>query len=73
MKKGYNKSTALLLATRIEVVDDVSQVSQIGSMLEEVHFLRMEKEQGEISLVSDNTAQDTERSEPLPDQEDFFL
>jgi len=52
-----------------------SQVSQIGSVLEEpVIVMEEEKEKEcEISLVSDSITSDTEMSEPPTYQEDFFV
>ena len=50
-KKDMGKSTALLPATRIQVGDEESQVSQIGSVLEVPRVVGMEEEESEISLV----------------------
>jgi hypothetical protein len=39
-----SESTATFPGTRIQVADDEGQVSQIGSVLEELQTLRMEEE-----------------------------
>ena len=67
------KSTASVAATRTQVTDEESQVSQIGSVVEKQDVARMEEEESEISLVSDTVTQDTEMSEPPTNQEDFFV
>ena len=72
-EKNMSKSTALLPATRIQVAGDQSQVSRIGSVPVEPQVARMEEGEGEISLVSDITTQDTEMSQPPTYQEDFFV
>jgi len=64
-KKDMGKFTALVRATRTQVTDEESQVSQIGSVVEEPQVVRMEEEESEISLVSHTVTQDTEMSEPL--------
>ena len=66
------KSTALVPATRTQATDEESQVSQIGSVVEEPQVVRMEEE-SEILLVSHTLTQDTEMSEPPTNQEDFFV
>jgi hypothetical protein len=66
------KSTALVPATRTQATDEESQVSQIGSVVEEPQVVRMEEE-SEMSLVSDTVTRDTEMSEPPTNQEDFFV
>jgi len=71
-KKDMGKSTALVPATRTQVTDEESQVSQIGSVVEEPQAVRMEEEEDEISLFPDTVTQDTEMSEPPSNQEDFF-
>ena len=68
-KKDMSKSTDSLPATRIQVPDNESQVSQIESVLEKQQLVRIEEEEeeeeeDEISLVSDTVTQDTEMSEP---------
>jgi len=67
------KSASLVPATRAKVTDEESQVSQIGSVVEEPQVVRMKEEESEISLVSDTVTQDTEMSEPPSNQEDFFV
>ena len=67
------KSTALVPATRAKVTDEESQVSQIGSVVEEPQVVRMKEEESEISLVFDTVTQDTEMSEPPSNQENFFV
>ena len=56
-KKDMGKSTSSVRATRIQVTDDESQVSQIGSVVEEPEVVRMEAEKSKISLVSDTGTQ----------------
>ena len=51
-KKDMGKSTALVPASRTQVTDEESVVSQIGSVLEEPLAVRMKEKEGEISLVS---------------------
>jgi hypothetical protein len=46
-EKHMGKSAALLSATRIQVSDDESQVSQVGSVVEEPQIVRMEEEERE--------------------------
>jgi hypothetical protein len=70
-RKHMSESSALLPPTRIPVADESSQVSQVGSIPEEPQILRMEKEEAEISLVSDTLTQDTEMSKPHSNQDDF--
>ena len=71
-KKDMGKSTALVPATRTQVTDEESQVSQSGSVVEEPQAVRMEEEESEISLFPDTITQDIEMSEPASNQEDFF-
>jgi hypothetical protein len=68
-KKDLGKSTALVPATKTQVTDEESQVSQIGSVVEEPQIVRMEEEESDISLFSDTVTQDIEMSEPV----DFFV
>jgi hypothetical protein len=75
-KKDMSKSTALRPATRIKVADDDNQIFQIGSILDEPEdpqSIRMEEEEGDISLLSDTITKDTEMSEPPSNQDDFFV
>jgi hypothetical protein len=44
-KKDMGKTTALVPPARTEVADEESQVSQIGSVVEEPQLLRMEEEE----------------------------
>jgi len=72
-KKNMGKSASLVPATRTQVTDEESQVSQIGSAVEEPQVVRMKEEESEISLVFDTVTQDTEMSEPPSNQENFFV
>jgi len=62
-KKDMGKSTSLVPATRTQATDEESQVSQIGSVVEEPQVVKIEEE-SEISLFPDTVTQDTEMSEP---------
>ena len=72
-KKDMGKSTALIPATRTQVTDEESQVSQIGSAGEEPQVVRMEEEESEISLFPGRVTQDTEMSEPPSNQKRISL